>query len=89
MVQNPLVNQLHSILGIVLYMTLPPLVGAVAVGLFIGVVQAATQIQDQSLPLTFKLIIVLAILTFAGPLLTAPLVRETIYLLDNFSLMTR
>jgi type III secretion protein S len=89
MEQNPLVNELHSILGIVLYMTLPPLIGAVAVGMFIGLMQAVTQIQDQTMPLTFKLIVVLAVLTFAGPLISAPLVRETIYLLDNFSLMTR
>jgi type III secretion protein S len=89
MEQNALVSQLHSILSIVFYMTLAPLVGAVVVGLLIGVLQAATQIQDQSIPLTFKLIVVLAIVAFAGPLLTAPLVQETIYLLDNFSVMTR
>jgi type III secretion protein S len=86
---SPLVSQLHATLSIVLYMTLPPLVGAVAVGLLIGILQAATQIQDQSLPLTFKLIAVLAILTSAGPLLVVPLVRQTIYLLDNFALLTR
>jgi type III secretion protein S len=86
---NPLVNQLQSVLGIVFYMTMPPLVGAVAVGLLVGVLQAATQIQDQSIPQTFKLIVVLAVVTFAGSLLAVPLVRQTVYLLDNFSLMTR
>jgi type III secretion protein S len=89
MEQNALVTQLHAMLGIVLYMTLPPLVGAVAVGLLIGILQATTQIQDQSLPQTFKLIVVLAIVTIAGPLLAAPLVRQTVYLLDNFALMAR
>lgn len=86
---NPLVNQLQSMLGIVFYMTMPPLVGAVVVGLLVGVLQAATQIQDQSIPQTFKLIVVLAVVTFAGSLLAVPLVRQTVYLLDNFSLMTR
>jgi type III secretion protein S len=87
--QSPLVVQLHAVLSIVLYMTLPPLVGAVAVGMIVGILQAATQIQDQSLPLTFKLIAVLAILATTGPLLAVPLLRETEFLLDNISLMTR
>lgn len=88
MQHSALVSQLHAILGIVLLMTLPPLAGAVAVGLLISVVQAVTQIQDQSIPQTFKLIVVLAIVTLASSPLVAPLLRETVYLLDNFALMT-
>jgi type III secretion protein S len=89
MEQNALVGQLHSMLGIVLYMALPPLIGAVAVGLIVGVLQAVTQIQDQSLPLTFKLIAVMAIVAVAGPPLAVPLLRETVFLLDNMAVMTR
>jgi type III secretion protein S len=85
---NPLVNHLQSILRIVMVMTLPPLGGAVVVGLVIGVVQAVTQIQDQSIPLTFKLIVVLVAVAFGGSSLVAPLLQETIYLLDNFAAMT-
>lgn len=85
---NPLVNYLQSILRIVMVMTLPPLGGAVVVGLVIGVVQAVTQIQDQSIPLTFKLIVVLVAVAFGGSSLVAPLLQETIYLLDNFAAMT-
>ena len=40
MQQDALVEQLHSMLGIVLYMSLPPLIAAVVVGLVIGVLQA-------------------------------------------------
>ncbi len=89
MEQDALVDQLHSMLGIVLYMALPPLVAAVVVGLLVGVMQAVTQIQDQSLPLAFKLLVVMAILALAGPLLTVPLVREATAVFDNFPLMTR
>ena len=81
-------NHLQSILRIVMVMTLPPLGGAVVVGLVIGVVQAVTQIQDQSIPLTFKLIVVLVAVAFGGSSLVAPLLQETIYLLDNFAAMT-
>ena len=89
MEQDALIDQLHSMLGIVLYMALPPLIAAVVVGLLVGVMQAVTQIQDQSLPLAFKLLIVMAILALAGPLLTVPLMREATAVFDNFPLMTR
>jgi len=89
MQQEALVNQLHTMLGIVLYMALPPLVAAVAIGLLVGILQAVTQIQDQSLPLAFKLLVVIAVLALAGPMLTVPLVREATAVFDNFPLMTR
>ena len=89
MEQDALISQLHVMLGIVLYMALPPLVAAVAVGLLIGVLQAVTQIQDQSLPLAFKLLIVMAVLALGGPLLTVPLIREATAVFDNFPLMSR
>lgn len=89
MEQDALIDQLHSMLGIVLYMALPPLIAAVVVGLVVGIMQAVTQIQDQSLPLAFKLLIVMAILALAGPLLTVPLMREATAVFDNFPLMTR
>lgn len=89
MEQDALIDQLHSMLGIVMYMALPPLVAAVVVGLVVGIMQAVTQIQDQSLPLAFKLLIVMAILALAGPLLTVPLMREATSVFDNFPLMTR
>ncbi len=89
MEQNALTGQLYDMLGIVLYMALPPLIAAVVIGLLVGVMQAVTQIQDQSLPLAFKLIIVMAVLALAGPVLSVPLVREATSVFDNFSLMTR
>ena len=89
MEQEALVDQLHTMLGIVLYMALPPLVAAVAIGLLVGILQAVTQVQDQSLPLAFKLLVVIAVLALAGPLLAVPLVREATAVFDNFPLMTR
>ena len=84
-----LINQLQSMLGIVLVMALPPLLGAMAVGLAVGILQAVTQIQDQSLPIAFKLLVVIVILAVAGPLLVVPLVRESSELFDEFPAMTR
>ncbi len=89
MTQDALINQLHGMLGIVLLMSLPPLLGAMAVGLVIGILQAVTQVQDQSLPIAFKLLAVILILVLAGPLLVAPLVRQSGQLFDSFPAMTR
>ena len=86
---DALVAQLHDMVGIILAMSLPPLIGAVAIGLVIGILQAVTQIQDQSLPLAFKLIVVMAILAIGGPILCVPLVRQSTALFDNFPLMAR
>ena len=86
---DALIDQLHATVGIVLIMALPPLLGAIAVGLVIGILQAVTQVQDQSLPIAFKLLAVILILVLFGPLLSAPLVRQTSQLFDSFPAMTR
>ncbi len=89
MTQSVLISQLHAMLGIVLLLSLPPLLGALAVGLVIGILQAVTQIQDQSLPVAFKLLVVIVIMVLFGPLLVAPLVSRSSQLFDSFPTMTQ
>jgi len=89
MQHQALVEQLQSMLGIVLVMVLPPLGAAMLVGLVVGVLQAVTQVQDQSLPIAFKLLAVIAVLALAGPLLVVPLVGLSGQLFDSFPAMTR
>lgn len=84
-----LVGELQTMLGIVLYAALPPLVAALAVGLLVGILQAVTQVQDQSLPLTFKMVAILAVLFLAGGTLSAPLLQQAQLIFDGFSGMTR
>lgn len=84
-----LIEQFQTTVGIVLYISLPPLIAAVVVGLVVGILQAVTQVQDQSLPVVFKLLVVMVILALGGPLLVVPLVRLTERLFDNFPMMTR
>lgn len=83
------VTELQSLLGIVLYMAMPPLLGAMLVGLVVGILQAVTQVQDQSLPMTAKLVLVIVLLVLAGPPLASPLVRQAERLFDGFATMTR
>lgn len=89
MVHETLLSELHSMLSIVLYMSLPPLLAAVTVGVTVGILQAVTQVQDQSMPLTFKLLTIIAVLSLAGPALVVPLVRQAETLFDSFSTITR
>jgi type III secretion protein S len=84
-----LLDQFTTTLNIVLYMALPPLVSAMVVGLTVGLLQAVTQVQDQSLPVVFKLLIVIAVIAFAGPRLVAPLVQQAVQLFDSFPMLTR
>ncbi len=86
---DALLSQLQATLQLVLTMALPPLLAAMAVGLVVGILQAVTQVQDQSLPMTFKLLAVILVLALGGPLLTVPLVRQASQLFDSFPTMTR
>ena len=55
----------------------PPLLASVLVGFLVGVVQAATQLQDQTLAFVPKLLAVALTLLTLGPVLGAQLVRFT------------
>jgi flagellar biosynthetic protein FliQ len=62
---------------LVLLLSGPPLLASLLIGLVVGVVQAATQIQDQTLSFVPKLVGVMLVLIAMGPLLGAQLVRFT------------
>jgi flagellar biosynthesis protein FliQ len=55
--------------------SLPPLGAALAVGLVIGVLQAATQVQDHSLGVVPRLVAVLGALAVAAPWIGARISR--------------
>ena len=46
-------------LMLVLLLSMPPIIAAAGVGLLISLIQALTQIQEQTLPFAFKLIAVI------------------------------
>ncbi|AOX16629.1 EscS/YscS/HrcS family type III secretion system export apparatus protein [Kozakia baliensis] len=67
----------------------PPLAAALVVGLVVGLLQAVTQLQDQTMPLTFKVVAVCATLLLMASTLFPPLLTFTERLLDDFPAMTR
>jgi type III secretion protein S len=89
MTQAVLLDHLTGMLGIVMILALPPLLAAMTIGLIVGILQAVTQVQDQSLPVAIKLLVVIVVLIFAGPLLVQPLVLQSGRIFDSFPTMTR
>lgn len=73
----------------VLLLSAPALGVAIVVGLGVGLLQALTQIQDQTLPQVVKLVAVLLLIVFVGPLLAGQVLALGDQVLDNFALWTR
>lgn len=81
--------QMQSALMTVLIVSAPALIVAIAVGVSVGVLQALTQIQDQTLPQAIKLVGVLLIIVFLGPALAVVVTQFADRIFDSFAAVTR
>lgn len=79
-----LINQLYSILFAVALLSGPPLILATVVGLIVSVLQAITQIQDQTLSQTVKIASITLVLLFIGGILSAPLFQASDLIFTEF-----
>jgi len=87
--QDMFLSLMKQALMTVLFLSAPALGVAILVGMSVGLLQALTQIQDQTLPQVVKLVAVLLVIVFAGPLLAGQVVELGSLVLDNFPLWTR
>lgn len=78
------IQQLLTFLGGVALLAGIPLAVATAVGLIISFFQAVTQIQDQTLGQTVKIVSIGATFLIAGGALVAPLVEASSLLFETF-----
>lgn len=67
---------------LVLLVSAPPLGAALAMGLVTGVLQAATQVQEQTLGVVPRLVAVLGALALAAPWIGARVVRFAAHCLE-------
>jgi type III secretion protein S len=67
---------------VVLVVSAPPLGAALLVGLVVGVLQAATSIQEQTIGVVPRLVAVLGALAIAGPWIGARVTRFAAQCLD-------
>ncbi|MBO1360447.1 flagellar biosynthetic protein FliQ [Acetobacter sacchari] len=86
---STLTQQLSDALFLFASIAGPPLAVAVVVGLIIGLLQAVTQLQDQTMPLTFKVVAVCATLLIMATSLFPPLLTFTENMFDDFPAMTK
>ena len=87
--QSSIVEQFGTAMYLVAVVALPPLIVAMVAGLVIAILQSATQIQDQTLPLTVKVIFVGLVLAIFGPVLTRPLIDYTNRIFEEFPYIAR
>lgn len=71
-------------LFLTLILTAPPVLAAMVVGLVISILQATTQIQEQTLTFVPKLVTVIMALAFLGPQMLEQLVTFASRLLTRF-----
>lgn len=87
--QTAFLAQMQSALLTVLLVSAPALLVAIIIGIGVGLLQALTQIQDQTLPQTVKLVAVMLVLIVAGPALGVQVTSLASRVLDEFPAMTR
>ncbi|QQR79690.1 MAG: flagellar biosynthesis protein FliQ [Deltaproteobacteria bacterium] len=71
-------------LYLTLILTAPTVMVAMMVGLFVSLIQATTQIQEQTLTFVPKLVAVIVMLAITGPWTMVQLVNFTNSLMDSF-----
>ena len=70
-----LVPVVREAIALALLVSAPPLAAALAVGVVIGVLQAATQVQDPAIPVVPRLVAVFLALGVSAPWIAARVVR--------------
>lgn len=76
-------------LFLALILTGPPVLIAMLIGLVISILQATTQIQEQTLTFVPKLVGIVATLAVAGPWMLAQLIAFTQALYESFAIYVR
>ena len=89
MTELEITQHASTFLMLVLMLSLPPLAVATAVGFVVGLLQAVTQIQDQTLPQSIKLLAVLVTLVLAGSWMAGPLIEQARQVFDAFPAIGR
>ncbi|HRC84559.1 MAG TPA: type III secretion system export apparatus subunit SctS [Thermoanaerobaculia bacterium] len=69
---------------LVVLVSAPPIVAALAVGLTLAILQALTQIQEQTLQTAARLVVVFAVLIFAGYWMALQVLAFAVNIFNNF-----
>lgn len=81
-------NALSECMMLVMILSLPPIVVASVVGIIVSLLQALTQIQEQTLSFAIKLIAVAATIAAMSGILGSELLNYTLRLFNDFPRLT-
>ncbi|MCX6627858.1 MAG: flagellar biosynthesis protein FliQ [Candidatus Solibacter sp.] len=70
---------------LVLVVSAPPMLAGMITGLIVSLLQATTQIQEQTLSYVPKLLAIFLTLAIAGPWMLSQMIRFTATILDSIS----
>lgn len=86
---SDMVNITIEALWLVMLLSAPPIIAASAVGLLVAIVQAATQLQEQTLQYTLKFFAIVLTIFLTASLLAGSLYRFGDTIFSNFPAMVR
>jgi type III secretion protein S len=89
MLHDALLAKLNAALWSILMASSPVLIAAVVIGVLVGLLQALTQIHDQTLPQAIKLVAALFILLLFGPIFARGIADQATSSLEEFPVLTR
>ena len=84
MYQSEIYQLSYQALLLILILSGPPIFISMVFGLFVAVFQAATQIQEQTLSFTIKLVAVIMTIMFMGGFLGAQIMQFANSIFQNF-----
>lgn len=89
MFQTQLIQLAYQGLLMILLLSAPPVLISLVFGLVVAIFQAATQIQEQTLASTVKLVAVTLVLMIMGGWIGAQIMTFSQNIFDNFYLWSR
>lgn len=87
--ESAILNITTKCLILVLYLSLPPILVATFVGILVSLIQALTQVQEQTLSFGVKLIVVTIVLIITLPMLGIELMNFADGILDMIPTIRR
>jgi type III secretion HrpO family protein len=84
MFQSEIYQLSYQSLYLILLLSGPPILISMLLGLLVAIFQAATQIQEQTLSFTVKLVAVIVVLMMMGGFLSSQIMQFSLLIFNNF-----
>ena len=89
MYEPAIVDYTSNALLLVLYLSLPPIVAAALVGTLVSLLQALTQIQEQTLSFAIKLFVVVTTIFLTARWVGGELYNYALHIFENIPVLAR